>query len=60
MGFVQYISTRKCGACGKVASCARVEGDIHICRTCNPENWEKSAELEKQSWITGDLEAADA
>ena len=60
MGFVQYISTRKCGACGKVASCARAEDGIHICRNCNPENWERSAELEKQSWITGDLEAADA
>ena len=60
MEFVPLISTCKCIMCGDISSCARLDGDVHVCRSCNPEGWEKAANLEKENWLTGGMEATDA
>ena len=59
MDFVQLISTCKCSVCGMIASCARVSEDTYVCRGCNPENWERSAEIEKDYWLNGSLETGN-
>ena len=59
MEFVPYISMRKCSTCRNVSSCARADDNTHVCRACNPEHWERAAELEKDSWIQGGVEVSN-
>ena len=60
MSFIPIISTCKCVMCGEIASCARTESDAHVCRACNPINWDAAAVIEKESWISGNIEVTDA
>ena len=58
MNFVPLISTCKCEACGAEGSCAKNELGSQICRNCDPDNWHRAAEAEKNMWLESEIDAS--
>ena len=50
------ISYATCDLCGDDNASVAPLDDQLVCRVCNPENWQRVSDLQKDAWLRGELD----
>lgn len=52
-----YVGT--CDLCGEHNASLATYNELSVCRVCDPENWQRASDEQKDAWLRGDIEDAN-